>query len=86
MAERAGLESLILEVAGSKPTRRKVLLIRGLFLCFLIHFIKLFFFCVVASVCEAQPRRCVNYLDEFSSVFFPISDLSCVNYDLLVFS
>ena len=47
---------------------------------------KAVFFCVVASVCEAQPRRCVNYLDEFSSVFFPISDLSCVNYDLLVFS
>ena len=67
MAERAGRESLI----------------RGLFLCFLIHFIKLLF-CVVASVCKAQPRPCVNYL--FQAFFFSISDLSCVNYDLLVFS
>ena len=42
VAERAGRETLIFEVVGSKPIRSKVLLVRDLFL-FLFCFIKLVF-------------------------------------------
>ena len=43
MTERARLEAPFLGVAGWKPIGSKVLLIRGLFLIFLFHFIKLLF-------------------------------------------
>ena len=38
----------------------EVLLIRGLFLLFLLHFIKLLFCRVLASVCEAKLRICAE--------------------------
>ena len=50
------------EIAGSNPIRSKFLLIRGLFLFFILHFIKLLFCRVLASVCEAQLRSCVRFL------------------------
>ena len=60
MVERAGRETPILGVAGSKPIRSKVLLIRDLFLPFLLHFINLLLYCVSASVCKAQLRLSVK--------------------------
>ena len=59
MAERAGCETPNIEVAGADPIHCKVLLIRGLF-PFLILLIKLLFCRVLASVCEAQLRLCVQ--------------------------
>ena len=56
VSEKAVRETPILEVAGSKPICSKVLLIRGLFLYFIFHFIKLLFFPVLAIACEAQLR------------------------------
>ena len=54
MAERAGLETPVLKVAGSKPIHSKVILIRGFFFyLFVFHFIKLLLV-VFWFVCEAQ--------------------------------
>ena len=50
VADRAGREIQILEVASLSPIRSKVNLIRGLFLPFLISFLKLLFCRVLASV------------------------------------
>ena len=64
VAERAGRETLIFEVVGSKPIRSKVLLVRDLIL-FLICFIKLVFGRVLTSVCEVQFCLCVyKYVQE----------------------
>ena len=62
MAESTGREIPIPGVAGSKPIRSKILLIRGLFLFFLISLYKADFSRVFACVCEAQLHFCVEYL------------------------
>ena len=51
----AGRENSNLEVPGSNPVGSLVLLIRGLFLLFILLIIKLLFCCILGSVCEALP-------------------------------
>ena len=68
MDEKAGSETPIFEVLGSKPIRSKVLLHRGLFLFILLHFIQLLFvvFSLVNSLYHlSHPLTMVNLCPNF---------------------
>ena len=62
VVEKTVRETPNLEVAVLKPILSKVRRIRSLFLFFLIHFIKLIFCSVFASVCEVQLRLCESFI------------------------
>ena len=59
VAERAGCESPILEVTGSKPIDSKVLVIRGSFLFLLFHFILWLRLCFNAV--SGRLEKCIFY-------------------------
>ena len=78
MAERAGCETSVLEVTGSKPIHSEVLLIRDLFLSFLISFYKAAFLsCYRKYLRSAAASLC-------ACSFFSLCDFKCLKEVILI--